>query len=119
MRRKRSDKARRAIWERFNKTCQMCFRPTDEKGYDLDHRIPLEIGGDDSDDNLHPLCRPCHKLKTKGDATDIAKARRRQDRHTGTHQPSGQLLSRGFDKRPAQRNASRSLDKQLPPRRLG
>lgn len=118
MRRKRSDTARRAIWERFNRTCQMCFQPTDERGYDLDHHIPLEIGGDDSDDNLRPLCRPCHRLKTKGDATDIAKARRRQDRHTGTHTPAGSLQSRGFDPRPPQRRASAPLAKPLPARRI-
>lgn len=115
MRRKRSDKARRAIWERFNRTCQMCFQPTDERGYDLDHHIPLEIGGDDSGDNLRPLCRPCHKLKTKGDATDIAKARRRQDRYYGVHVPDGRLQSRGFEKRPAQRRASTPLPEHKRP----
>lgn len=118
MRRRRSDQARRAIWLRFNKTCQMCFQPTDERGYDLDHRIPLEIGGDDSDENLRPLCRPCHRLKTKGDVADIGKARRREDRHTGTHTAKGLLISRGFDPRPPQRRASTPLAKPLPPRRI-
>ncbi len=117
MRRKRSDTARRAIWLRFNKTCQMCFQPTDERGFDLDHHIPLEIGGDDSDDNLRPLCRPCHRLKTKGDVTDIAKAKRRSDRHSGVHAPAGNLQSRGFDPRPPQRRASAPLAKQMPPRK--
>lgn len=118
MRRRRSNTVRRAIWQRFNKTCQMCFQPTDERGFDLDHHIPLEIGGDDSDDNLRPLCRPCHRLKTKGDATDIAKAKRREDDHSGVSRPAGLLRTRGFDPRPPQRRASSPLSKSLPPRRL-
>jgi 5-methylcytosine-specific restriction protein A len=118
MRRRRSNTVRRAIWLRFNKTCQMCFRPTDERGFDLDHHIPLEIGGDDSDDNLRPLCRPCHRMKTKGDVTDIAKAKRREDDHTGVSQPAGTLQSRGFDRRPPQCSATRELIKKRPPRRL-
>lgn len=118
MRRHRSDKARRIIWERFGKTCQMCFRPTDERGFDLDHHIPLEIGGDDTDDNLRPLCRPCHRLKTKGDATDIAKARRRENDHYGV------TARKPWPKRPKrpsppQRTASRPSSKALPPRRIG
>ncbi len=81
-------KERTRIWERFNRTCQMCFRPTDIKGVDLDHHIPLEIGGDDTEENLRPLCRPCHRLKTAGDATDIARAKARQAKHRGLKAPS-------------------------------
>lgn len=83
MRRPRSTTARRIIWERYGKTCQMCRQLTDERGFDLDHHIPLEIGGDDSDDNLRPLCRPCHRLKTQSDVRDIAKAKRREADHVG------------------------------------
>ncbi len=119
MRRHRSDRARRAIWERFNKTCQMCFQPTDERGYDLDHHIPLAIGGDDSDDNLRPLCRPCHRIKTRGDKGDISKAVRREDRHTGTHQRKP--WPKPFKQpAPPQRRATTPLSesKQLPRRRM-
>lgn len=117
-RRARSTSARRAIWERFNRTCQMCRQPTDERGFDLDHHIPLEIGGDDTDDNLRPLCRPCHRLKTKGDASVIAKAKRRENDHHGA------TARQPWPKRPKrptepQRKASAPLNKQLPPRRIG
>jgi 5-methylcytosine-specific restriction endonuclease McrA len=116
IRRKRSTTVRNAIWQRFNKTCQMCFQLTDERGFELDHHIPLEIGGDDSDDNLRPLCRPCHRLKTKGDRTDIAKAHRREANHTGAR------ARQPWPKRPKQpaepqRRASTPLAKSLPPRR--
>ena len=116
-RRIRSTAARRAIWLRFNKTCQMCFTPTDERGFDLDHHIPLEIGGDDSDDNLRPLCRPCHRLKTQGDAADIAKAKRREAKHDGSFARRRQIQSAGFPSSPPQARATRPLAKHLPPRR--
>jgi 5-methylcytosine-specific restriction protein A len=118
MRRARSTTARRAIWERYGKKCQMCFSLTDERGYDLDHHIPLEIGGDDSDDNLRPLCRPCHRLKTKGDASDIAKAKRRENDHNGS---TARLPWPKRIKRPAppQRTATRMLSKPALPRRIG
>lgn len=92
MRRPRSTTARLAIWQKYNKTCQMCFQPTDERGYDLDHHIPLEIGGDDTDDNLRPLCRPCHRLKTKGDHTDIARAKRREASRVGARAKTGRPM---------------------------
>lgn len=116
MRRPRSTTARLAIWRKWNCTCQMCFRPTDERGFDLDHHIPLEIGGDDTDDNLRPLCRPCHRLKTKGDASNIAKAKRREADAVGA------TARKPWPKRPKtpappQARATSPLSKPLPPRR--
>jgi 5-methylcytosine-specific restriction protein A len=96
-----STSTRRRIWEAFGRTCQMCRQPTDERGFDLDHHIPLEIGGDDEEANLRPLCRPCHRLKTAGDVTMIAKAKRREAIHTGAKQRTGFQTNRSgpFKKR--------------------
>lgn len=88
IRRRISTTERTRIWERFNRTCQMCFQPTGMRDVDFDHHIPLEIGGDDTEANLRPLCRPCHRLKTNGDLTDIARAKRRHARHHGLKAPS-------------------------------
>ncbi|MEE1823327.1 HNH endonuclease signature motif containing protein [Streptomyces sp. BE20] len=33
----------------------------------MDHRQPLALGGEDTDGNVQPLCRPCHRLKTGAD----------------------------------------------------
>ncbi|MFF0440158.1 HNH endonuclease [Kitasatospora sp. NPDC004614] len=30
----------------------------------MDHITPLALGGEDIDENVQPLCRPCHKAKT-------------------------------------------------------
>jgi 5-methylcytosine-specific restriction enzyme A len=52
-------------------------------GLDWDHIHPLAMGGADELDNLQPLCRGCHKAKTKTDAAQIGKARRMDQRNAG------------------------------------
>ncbi|MEV4433314.1 HNH endonuclease signature motif containing protein [Streptomyces sp. NPDC049585] len=32
---------------------------------DVDHVRPFALGGEDTDDNVHVLCRECHQLKTE------------------------------------------------------
>lgn len=34
---------------------------------DVDHIRPIAHGGEDVDENVQALCRPCHKLKTRSD----------------------------------------------------
>ncbi|MFJ1795555.1 HNH endonuclease [Kitasatospora griseola] len=34
---------------------------------DVDHRTPLALGGEDTDDNVWPLCRECRRGKTAED----------------------------------------------------
>ncbi len=34
---------------------------------DVDHVVPLALGGEDVRSNVQPLCRPCHKRKTRVD----------------------------------------------------
>ena len=112
-----STTVRTRIFKAFDKTCQMCKQPIDGKGFDLDHRIPLALGGEDVESNLHPLCRPCHSLKTKGDIKTIAKAKRVEARHTGAKVAKGDIKSPGFAPAPPQAKARKPLTKQLPPRR--
>lgn len=49
----------------------------------IDHTLALELGGDDEDHNLRPLCTYHHKLKTKLDVAMIAKSRRNRKREAG------------------------------------
>lgn len=35
---------------------------------DVDHIVPKEFGGDDSDDNLQSLCKDHHKVKTQSES---------------------------------------------------
>lgn len=57
-------------WRRLRKyylskhpVCVRCGRPATE----VDHIIPLADGGTHHEDNLQPLCKPCHSRKTNED----------------------------------------------------
>lgn len=69
-----SRQARRRLVERDGACCQMCLMPDcpdwaeAELGrksmMEIDHAMPLSMGGSNSDDNLWLLCHWCHKEKT-------------------------------------------------------
>ena len=40
-----------------------CGRPTTQ----VDHIIPLRLGGQTTEDNLRAMCMPCHSRKTAGE----------------------------------------------------
>lgn len=83
-RRRFSARALRNRLAEFADSCACCGMPiTPASGLDWDHRVPLELGGEDEIDNLQPLCRRCHVSKTAEDVGRIAKARRVRDRHLG------------------------------------
>lgn len=106
-----SARRKKNIWEREGGICWMCEKPVPMTGRGevvYDHRIPLEAGGTDDDENIYPLhYSPCDKIKTAQDKKTIAKAKR-QAGETGqqarrkqaplTRKPS-RLQSRGFDGR--------------------
>ena len=65
--------------------------------YEIDHIVPLALGGDDKFDNLRALHAACHrKVKTPADIKAISKADRQAKAHaaheealrTRTHRPS-------------------------------
>jgi hypothetical protein len=56
---------------------------TATSGLEWDHIIPLELGGLDEIENLQPLCRRSHKVKTLVDVGMIAKAKRVAAKHLG------------------------------------
>ena len=41
---------------------------------ELDHIVPLHLGGDDIEDNLQPICDEHHKDKTAGEARGRSKS---------------------------------------------
>jgi len=93
--------ARKArIWRREKGVCWMCGQPVAEFGPDVvyDHKLPLDLGGTDHNDNIFPLhTKPCNVLKTKADAARIVKARRIRKKAAKPKAP-GSIKSRGFDK---------------------
>lgn len=104
-------KTMREAYERAEGLCEgirpdgerCCFLVDRRKHFD--HIIPAALGGDNSLQNCAVLCVPCHDAKTqKIDVPMIAKAKRISDKHRGI-----KLRSRGFQKRPPQRTASRPV----------
>jgi 5-methylcytosine-specific restriction enzyme A len=87
--------ARLRIRDRFHGICQMCRQPIDVMGFDLDHHVPLAIGGEDDEENMRPLCRTCHALKTRGEAAAFAREKRLAAKHLGAKAPSRTPLPGG------------------------
>ena len=70
--------------------CSTCTQKIDAgKAWDIDHILPLALGGTNTPENLQILCRPCHKAKTtKTDLPRIAKAKRLKAKHLGAQSPT-------------------------------
>ena len=93
------------IWEREGGICWFCTQPVPMRGGAVvryDHRIPVEISQDDSDEGIFPIHRePCDWLKTAADQAKIAKTRRMagEKGQAARRAKNGpQIKSRGFDK---------------------
>lgn len=52
--------------------------------WEADHVIPHAIDGEDSAENLRPICIPCHTDKSGEDWSRIAKGRRISGKHFNT-----------------------------------
>ena len=62
---RRCQQSRQEIAERDGYRCRMCGRLTTR--YEIDHVVPLHLGGRDDNDNKQLLCVPCHEIKSKGE----------------------------------------------------
>ena len=73
-----------------NGLCAACAQKIEAgKAWDIDHIVPLALGGTNAADNLQILCRPCHRSKTtQSDIPRIAKTKRLKAHHLGARAPS-------------------------------
>ena len=85
--------------------CMECHKVIDWKDpIEFDHYKPVALGGDNSPENVRPIHKWCHDLKTNGkphtsvgsDKQKIAKTKRLM---SGPKEPKGNIPNRGFDKR--------------------
>ena len=76
-------------------TCHVCKRPMDaardSEQWRADHIRRWAEDGDDTPENLIPICVDCDAIKAPNDTRDIAHAKRAGDRHHGI-----KLKGRGF-----------------------
>lgn len=84
MRRSISKKERVEIFNERNGKCHICGQKIHpQEKWDIEHIIPLALGGADSGDNLDLAHQSCHKDKTKADVGRLAKAKRQARYHAG------------------------------------
>lgn len=85
-----SAKERLALFAAAGGVCHVCGgRITVGEAWDVEHVIPLALGGDDDAANMRPAHRKhCHAGKTVQDVADIARAKRREARHIGARPKS-------------------------------
>ena len=81
-----STKARTALFLKRGGVCHLCGGAVSAgEKWELEHLIPVAMGGDDEEHNWFVAHVKCHASKTKDDVANIAKAKRRQARHIGSH----------------------------------
>lgn len=61
---------------------------------EFDHIIALADGGENRENNLWPLCRPCHALKTGKEAAERAWVRDQQKKQYGVRKKASMPGSR-------------------------
>lgn len=59
-----SEFEKQSIASNYDYKCEACRINLVERDFDIDHKIPIANGGKNSIDNLQPLCRNCHKIKS-------------------------------------------------------
>ena len=113
-RKKLTSKARLKFIESHGRICHICKgRIETDQAWELDHVIPLALGGDDEPDNWRPAHKKCHGEKTKDDVKVIAKAKRVEIKHNGAKAPAKvKIQSKPFEKK------ERKTKPSLPPRGL-
>lgn len=75
------------LFEAAGGVCHLCEQKIYGK-WDVEHIIPLALGGADDETNMAPAHKACHAPKTAQDVADIARAKRRKARHIGIKKPS-------------------------------
>jgi 5-methylcytosine-specific restriction protein A len=61
-------KIRERILLRDGYTCRVCGRVTAQG--EVDHVVPLAVGGGNNAENLQYLCKSCHKIKSDKEEKD-------------------------------------------------
>ena len=80
------------LFELHKGRCHLCSIPIKVgEAWDLEHVVPWELTQDDSDDNVRPAHKSCHRQKTSRDICVIRKADRVRAKHLGVIKPRSRL----------------------------
>lgn len=91
-RKKLSKKQRLECFVKHEGRCYLCgidIRPGET--WEVEHILPVGLGGDNGVDNLRPAHTKCHKPKTKEDVGKMRKADRLKAKHFGAKQKTGSI----------------------------
>lgn len=93
-RRKWSEAQRKRLHGEHGGLCHICGEviDMDTQKMEVEHVIPIALGGRDDWPNLRPAHRACHAAKTKTDVRQIAKAKRVSKKHTGEFRPPRRIV---------------------------
>lgn len=107
-------KVRLRVFQRTNGKCAKCTRQLLPGHWACDHIIALVNGGKHAESNLQALCvSPCHSQKTAADVAEKSAVYHKAAKNIGISFRKGpKMQSRGFDRRPPQRTASRSSERR-------
>lgn len=89
---------RKRILERDGHACRICS--CTEGPFEIDHHLPIWLGGSDDDENLRTLCLNCHKGETKAGTKARAKGNRIRAKLNGKRRAKHKIQSRDFPKPP-------------------
>lgn len=89
-------KQRQSVLSAWEGRCHCCDETIDGP-WDVDHIIPIALGGLHEPSNWAPILRDHHKIKSRADVKAIAKVARIRAKDTTGKKPS-RLVSKGFDK---------------------
>lgn len=95
------------IWAKYEGRCALSGRKLGPGEGEIDHILPLGLGGRHAEDNLQLIAKDKHREKTAGDVRQMRKADRVRAKHLGIWPESkAKIKSRGFEKtrpQPSQR----------------
>ena len=74
--------------------CALLINPA-TRPWHADHIRRYAEGGEDTPDNVFPICVPCHRAKSAKDTSEIAKGKRVYKRHFGVKRSKGFAKPKG------------------------
>lgn len=95
-----NSRVRAAVLRNAKGSCQMCGRTVADDHIKLvvDHKIPLDWGGSNDEDNLWALCEECNSGKKAHFASQDQATMRAVMKHDSVHVRIGELLKLNIDK---------------------